>query len=516
MPNSRTTSTSSDELAILSEVFEQAPSFMAVLVGRDYVFEMVNKAYYQLVGHRDILGKPVLVALPEVAGQGFIELLDGVFRTGVPFVGKEMPLLLQVSPDGPLEERYVDFVYQARRGADGAIIGVFAHGVDVTDCVRARQQTEAQARQMHQQAQVFDTLLTNIPDFIYTFDRDGSFSYTNKALLDLLGLSLDEVIGKKFAQLPYPPDLAVTLQMQVAQVLATGQRIHDETRFVSPAGKEGYYEYIFSPVFDSDGAVDMVAGSTRDITERVRQERQKDDFLGMVSHELKTPVTSLKAFTQVLQRRLTREGNLAVVGHLSKMDAQIAKLVVLINDLLDVTRVNSGKIQFRKADFAFDAVVAEAVEEVQQTTERQRIIYTGTTNETIYGDRDRIGQVLINLLTNAIKFSPEAATIVVTAASDAAQVTLSVQDFGIGISAAQLPHVFERFYQGAGEHDASVPGLGLGLYISSEIVQRHGGTIWVESTLGQGTIFHFTLPIAGSEPSSPRPLAPDQGGAAQE
>jgi PAS domain S-box-containing protein len=506
MAKSRVKAASDADIAILTEVFEQAPSFMAVLSGPTHVFKLANSAYLQLVGHRDVLGKTVRDALPEVVQQGFIELLDSVYQTGVPFIGKAMPLQLQVTPDGPLTDHFIDFVYQPRRDVEGRIIGLFAHGVDVTDLVLARRTKEEQAEQLRQQTQLFDTLLTNIPDFIYTFDHEGRFSYTNKALLDLLGLTLAEVVGKNFYQLPYPFDLATTLQSQIAQVIATGEQVHDETLYISPAGKEGYYEYIFSPVFDSDGSVVLVAGATRNITERVRQGQQKDEFLGVVSHELKTPVTSLKAFTQVLQRRLTREGNTVMAAHLTKMDAQIDKLVVLINDLLDVTRIASGKMLFREADFAFDAVVAEAIDEVQQTTEVHHIIHSGVTNQLIHGDRDRIGQVLINLLTNAIKFSPHSEQIIVTATTDATTVSLCVQDFGIGISAEQLPHVFERFYQAAGEHDVTVPGLGLGLYISAEIIKRHCGTIGVESVLGQGTTFCFTLPVAASTISGTQSL----------
>jgi signal transduction histidine kinase len=248
-------------------------------------------------------------------------------------------------------------------------------------------------------------------------------------------------------------------------------------------------------VFGDDAQVMAVAGSTRDITERVRQDRQKDEFVGIVSHELKTPVTSIKAYAQVLRKRLAKEGNTGAVAHLTKMEAQINKLIALIGDLLDVTKINSGQLQFHEASFAFDEVVAEVIEEVQRTTERHTIISEGATHQSIYGDRDRVGQVLINLLTNAIKYSPKAATILVTSAANDDAITLSVQDFGIGISTEHLPHVFERFNRAAEEDHETVPGLGLGLYVSSEIIRRHGGSMWVESEKDQGSTFSFSLPI---------------------
>lgn len=484
-----------DDLSALTEVFEKAPAFMAVLAGAEHVFEMVNPAYYQLVGHRDIVGKSVLTAIPEVEGQGYIELLNAVLQTGDPFVGEEMSILLQPVPGGPLTERYLNFVYQARRNTRGEIVGVFAHGVDVTELVVARQKSEERAQQIKQQTQMFDSLLSHIMDFVYAFDRQGRFTYANRPLLDLLGITLEQIIGKTFFDLPYPEALAATLHNYILRVVESKQQIVDETPYTSPTGLSGYYEYIFSPVLDEDGQVAIVAGSTRDVTERVQQERQKDEFLGVVSHELKTPVTSIKAYIQVLQKRLTREGNTSVVVHLAKIDERINKLTALIGDLLDVTTINGGKLQFHEADFAFDDEVAEAIEEVQQTAERRRIVLEGATDQIIHGDKDRIGQAIVNLLTNAVKYSPQADTIQVTAATDGERVTLSVQDFGPGISADQLPHVFERFYRAPEKQNGAVPGLGLGLYIASEIIQRHGGTIGVESAIGQGATFSFSLPV---------------------
>lgn len=495
-------------LSLLVEVFEKAPAFMAVLSGEQHVFEMVNPAYYQVVGHRELIGKPVIKAIPEVIGQGYVELLDDVLRTGNPFIGNEMKVMLQVNPNGPQVERYVDFVYQARRDERGDIVGVFAHGVDVTGLVIARLESEKRAQQLRQQAQTFDTLLSNVTDFLYTFDRDGRFIYSNKPLLDLLGISLEEIVGKNFHELPYPDELATTLQARIQQVIDTQKQIVDETPYTSPEGKAGYYEYIFSPVFDADGQVVTVAGSTRDITERVLQERAKDDFLGIVSHELKTPVTSIKAYVQALQKRLAKEGNISAASHLAKADVRINKLTSLIGDLLDVTKINSGKLQFHECAFAFDDEVAEAIEEVQRTTEHHRILREGRTNQVIYGDRDRIGQAIVNLLTNAAKYSPQADTIVVTSTTDGASVTLCVKDFGFGIAEEQLPHVFEQFYRAPEEQYSTVPGLGLGLYIASEIIQRHGGSIKVESVKGQGSTFCFSLPVAARQEPEGRGMAP--------
>ncbi|GCE28589.1 hypothetical protein KDA_40730 [Dictyobacter alpinus] len=476
----------------LADVFERAPAFMAILRGKNHVFEMANTSYYQLVGHRDILGKSVLDALPEVEGQGYIELLDAVLATGKPFIGNEMKIGLQKVPDGEIEERYLNFVYEPLRSSNNAFVGIAAHGYDVTDQVVARQKVEQMALQIEQQAQTFDVTLAALKDFVYTFDTSGRFTYANNSLLELLGFTLAEIIGKNFHELPYPEELATLLQDQIEQVVLTGKPVKDEASFTSPAGIEGYYEYIFVPVFDNDKNVILVAGSTRDTTSRKQLESQKEDFMGIVSHELKTPVTSIKAFAQVLQKRFAKAGDESSAALLGKMDTQINKLTALIGDLLDVTKIEGGKLQFNEDYFAFDELVDNVVEAMQRTTNKHILEKQGTTQKIIYGDKDRIEQVMINFLTNAIKYSPRADKVIVKSSFELDHVVFSVQDFGVGIPKERQQQIFERFYRVSGNE--TIPGIGLGLYISAEIMKRQRGTIGVTSAEGQGSTFCFSLP----------------------
>jgi signal transduction histidine kinase len=182
-------------------------------------------------------------------------------------------------------------------------------------------------------------------------------------------------------------------------------------------------------------------------------------------------------------------------------------LTRLIDDLLDVTRIESGKLLFRPARFDLDALIAEVVDEAQRMTERHVIVQDLAASAPIVADRERIGQVLTNLLTNAIKYSPQADRIVVRTARDGENVVVSVQDFGIGIPKEQQPHIFERFYRVDGESRASYSGLGLGLYIAAEFVERHGGTIWAEGEEGSGTTVSFSLPLDGTSDGRELPIA---------
>jgi PAS domain S-box-containing protein len=234
----------------------------------------------------------------------------------------------------------------------------------------------------------------------------------------------------------------------------------------------------------------------KEILQRKKLETQREDFIGIASHELKTPVTSIKAYTQVLQSRLMREGNVELADHLGKMDGQLDKLTGLIGDLLDSTKIEAGKLQFHEGYYDFNELVLEIVDEIQRTTQRHTIQTQLTKTKIMYGDRDRIGQTITNLLTNAIKYSPNADRIIITSVTTAKAITLRIQDFGIGISKEKRDKVFERFYRvEEREHQETYAGLGLGLYISAEIIRRHGGDIWVESEEKQGSTVCFTLPI---------------------
>ncbi len=231
------------------------------------------------------------------------------------------------------------------------------------------------------------------------------------------------------------------------------------------------------------------------VAERKELARQKDEFIVMANHELKTPITSLKGFAQFLQRRFAKVGDQESAKLLLKMDAQVNKLTSLIEDLLDVTRIEAGKLQFHETYFPFDELVDEIIEEVQHATEKHTILREGLAKKLVYADKDRIGQVITNFLSNAIKYSADSHQITVNTSASNHQVTLSVQDFGLGIAKEQQPYVFERFYRVAGTTERTYPGLGIGLYISREIIKHQGGSIWLTSEKGKGSTFGFTLPV---------------------
>jgi PAS domain S-box-containing protein len=230
----------------------------------------------------------------------------------------------------------------------------------------------------------------------------------------------------------------------------------------------------------------------------------RDDFISAASHELRTPVTSLKVYTEVLQRQAERRGDEHTSGQLRKMQAQIDRLAVLIGDLLDVSKIEAGKLELRYEFVDLRRLTDEVVEAIQATTAKHRIVVEGTVRRPVVGDGERLGQVLTNLLTNAVKYSPRSDRIVVRLAETAEEATVDVQDFGIGIDPEHLDRVFDRFYRVTSDDEKTFPGLGMGLYICHEIVRRHGGTMEVTSAKGRGSVFHVALPYGdGVAPDRP-------------
>lgn len=222
----------------------------------------------------------------------------------------------------------------------------------------------------------------------------------------------------------------------------------------------------------------------------------RDDFIAAASHELRTPVTSLKVYTELLLRQSMRRGDTAAISPLRAMNSQIDRLSGLIVDLLDVARLEAGTLEMRREPTDLRQLVEEIVAVMQTTTNKHRIEIEGKTALAFVGDRERLGQVLINLLSNAVKYSPRADRIVVRLSDHADHVILEVEDHGIGIEREHLPRLFDRFYRVSNPNEKTFPGLGMGLYIAHEIVHGHGGELQVKSDLGKGSSFRVELPAA--------------------
>lgn len=348
------------------------------------------------------------------------------------------------------------------------------------------------------QTHQFKTITDNATSCLFMIDKKGKTSFMNPAAEKVTGYTLEEIKEQILYKLPHKHTESMSKKRNTCSLLGAlrkKQQIKDqEDVFVRKDGSIFPISFSLAPLYQ-DGKQDGAVLEFQDITKRKELERQKDDFIGVASHELKTPVTSMKTYTQVLIKQFEKKGDLLSAAYLIKIDTQINKLTALITDLLDVTRTRIGKLNLKQEKFAIEALVREVVEDIQLTTQKHLIVIKGYSNARITADRDRTSQVLINLLSNAIKYSPKSGKIVVHIKSDKKEVTIGVQDFGIGIPQDKLTNVFDRFMRVKSPQMETFAGLGLGLYIASDIVRRQGGRIWATSKKNAGSTFYFSLPI---------------------
>lgn len=472
----------------LHDLFLQAPAAIEVLRGPHHVFELANPPALQFLGvHRSVTGKPIREVLPELEGQGFFEILDSVYTTGMPFHGNEVLTQLDRKGDGALEDMYFNFVYQPSYNAAGEIDGVLVYANDVTGIVTARKRAEESEER-------FRALADNIPNLVWMARADGWIYWYNSRWYDYTGTTPEQMEGWGW-QAVHDPQVLPTVLERWQRSIKRGEMF--EMTFPL-RGADGLFRPFLTrvaPIYDAEGQLVQWFGTNTDITGQKRLEQQKDEFIGIASHELKTPVTSLKGFTQLLERRFRKDGDAYSADLLHKMDAQINKLTGLVEDLLDITKIENGQLPMHFSLFDYNTLISEVIEETERAAPRHSIVQDLTPSVLLSGDRDRIGQVLTNLLTNAIKYSPQADTVLVKTVRTADVLITAVQDAGIGIPRENQSHLFERFFRVEGDNQLTYPGLGLGLYIAAEFVKRHQGSIWAESEQGTGTTMSFSLPL---------------------
>lgn len=475
----------------LYSLFMQAPVAIGIFKGPDYIVELVNPPLCKLYGKTEdeLFGQPIFDVLTEISDSGIEQILDSVLYTGKPYVGVEVPIPL--IKDSKREIVYCNFVYEPLYESDGSISGVIAVATDVTEQVYNRLQLEESENRLNMALEA-STL------GVWDLDVKADLMSTNQHHAQIFGSSGDITVwsSKMIYQFIFSEDKS-TFQHAIDKALFKTGKLNIQFRIVWPDKSIHWVHSIGTVYYNEKNEPVRMLGTVQDISERKEQERHKDEFISTVSHELKTPVTSLKAFCQVLQRKFDNAGNQLAAEMLSKMDNQINRLNLVIHDLLDVTRIEGNKLQFRHSLFSFGTLLKEIAEQVQRTCDTHIIDINHVDSVVnLYGDEERIGQVLTNLLTNAVKYSPGKDRVLVTVTTGDNELTCIVKDFGIGIPEDKQELIFERFFRIQSENMAAGSGLGLGLYISAEIIKRQNGKIWMESKPGDGSAFYFSLPIA--------------------
>ena len=339
----------------------------------------------------------------------------------------------------------------------------------------------------------FNFLADNIPVIAWTAMPDGEITYFNKRWYEYTGFKDVPLTFSEWHNVIHPDDKPSIVSAWNTS-LKTAEPYMVEYRFLRASDNTYRWHYGNAVAHkDENGKVQSWFGISADIDEQKKNLERKDEFISTVSHELKTPVTSLKGFTQLLKLTIGKDIEPALAHYLTTMDNQINKLTRLISDLLDATKFNGGQLQFNNEKFNFNELVNETVAEMKLTTDKHQIVVELNSSCSIFGDRIRIGQVITNLISNAIKYSPANTTIFISSNVSKNQLIFYVKDSGIGISKSQQHKLFTRFFRASEEEGNTFPGMGLGLYISMNIIEKHNGLMWVESELGQGASFYFSL-----------------------
>lgn len=599
---------------------QQAPAAISVYSGPEMLIEIANEKVLALWGRSgdEVIGKPLLHARPELKGHPYLNVLHGVYKSGVMHAGKDIEGVVLYK--GRLKKGFYDAIYHPIRDNTGKVTGIMSVVTDVTDRVKSRRRLETLYEQVilaQEAAQlgtfdgdlVNDTLQWNRrcrelfwvthnqpvsfeKDFLPALHPDDS-ERVKAEIKDAFDRKSDgrhevefrvsgaeqnhlrwvRVKGKvQFNEQDRPIRFVGVVMDVTEQVLANHElkRTEEMLRFSidaaklgtwhldldtgiltsSPRLKElfGYepdeelpYESTLQHITEDyrpkiETAVETAISGTEqfnmeypvvakndnkikwlramgklytnsenkpghfsgilmDITEQKQDDLRKNDFIGMVSHELKTPLTSLKAYVQMLNAKTRNSDNDFIPNALAKVESQVNKMSTLINGFLNVTRFDSGKISLLKQDFNIAELIREVIEETALFTTSHHIAEDTCESLYVNADRDKIAQVISNLLSNAIKYSPRGKTIKVACERAGDMLKVSVKDEGMGIKPQYIDKLFERFYRVESTHTKTVSGFGIGLYLSAEIIERHNGRIWVESEAGTGSTFFFELPL---------------------
>ena len=390
------------------------------------------------------------------------------------------------------------------------VLRIVGTGQDVTRQKMTEQELIATSRKIEERNQFIEQLINSSPDLIAVIDKDlRVINLNKKAQLIYKEYYEEHIIGKKITEID-PPIKGAESHIDVQEAFAGKVIIRNK---VKSTLSDNYYEHNYVPLFNTSGEVSAVMIISHDITENVRQmeelrrlsesDVQKNNFIAMASHELKTPITSIKGYVQLLLNAFDKDKGkekqlppLLVRSSLISVDKQITRLTRLISELLDLTKIETGTLELKKENFSLNQLAIETVEDILYTNTKHEINLYHDFQAYVFADKDRIGQVMINFLTNAIKYSPDNNKIdVFIRQATNGQVAFTVKDNGIGIDKEEQEKIFERFYRAKGKEEQTYPGFGIGLFIANEFVQKHGGHVSVESEKGKGSVFTFTLPF---------------------
>ncbi len=374
-----------------------------------------------------------------------------------------------------------------------------------------RGQIARQDAELTRKDQLLATIMGATPDHFVVYDTDGRYLYMNDSALKTMGLRMDQVIGKTWRELEFPiaAETGAHIDATRLKVLRTGKPYTNVSHFQTTTG-EAIFDYVLTPVKDSSGEVTMIVGSTRNVTQQVqagkvqqeqallrRQVENLQQVISDTSHDLRTPLTSVNTTLHLMKR---------VVGdperreyYTQVLQAQVRNILSIVEDMESITRLESGKEQFEFQPLDLNDLIARLLIEYEPTASSKQQIMSFMPDMNlppVQGDPVKLGRAITNLVTNAIKYTPERGKIQARTRQVGQQVLIEIADSGVGIPADELSQVFERAYRTKSTQTSTISGRGLGLAITRKIIDAHGGRVDVESVVGEGSTFRVRLPLS--------------------
>lgn len=480
----------------LNLIFRESPAAMAVWRGEDLIFELVNPGYQALFEGRELVGLPLLEALPELADQPYLNLIRQVFFTGTPHTERAALARTRRTPDGPIENRYYDFSFVRIHNSQGRPYGVYNLAVDVTERVLARKIIEQNEGRVQRYAEA-------MPQMAFMTDADGEVTYFNSQHYDYTGVDRIEKEGSRWKtqNIVHPDDLQISIDAW-SESVRTGKTYEIEYRL---RRKDGVYRWHLArgiPDRDLEGNIRAWYGTNTDIHEQKEAQKRLEDerelrerFVAALTHDLRTPLTAAKMSAQMLERGISDPAKLQktagrIADHMDRADE-------MIRDLLDAGRIKSGeKIALNLSECNLNALTGEVIEDLSIVHGNRFTVRAASSPIRGYWDYSAIRRVLENLLGNAIKygFSSAPVTIELGQGADADAVQISVHNEGDPIPESLHADLFEPYRRSDLAQSGSQKGWGIGLTLVRGFVDAHQGRIYVKSRAGEGTTFFVELP----------------------
>jgi PAS domain S-box-containing protein len=331
-------------------------------------------------------------------------------------------------------------------------------------------------------------------DAIISKNLEGVVTSWNLSAKRIFGYSAEEMIGESIVKLI--PEDRLEEEPKILSLLRSGQRVdHFETKRVTKQGQLIDVSLTISPVKNVAGNIIGLSKIARDITDKKLEEQRKNDFIAIASHELKTPLTSVRSYVQLALVKAKERSDLFTENVLARAETQTTRMITMIHDFLDLSRLEDGKMSLNLSMFPLSELMDDLIAEAKILAPNHSITYKGCANLELHADREKISQVLSNLLSNAVKYSMTGTLVSIECKLVQNSVLISFTDQGIGIDLLDQRRLFERFYRVRNEQFKNVSGFGIGLHLVSEILKLHGTEIKVKSEPGKGSTFSFVLSV---------------------